>query len=259
MVAAYESGQSIYDIASNIGRVPQSVHRVLVRRGIQLRNKGGRPHRELTATQKRHAIQLYQDGRNVPAVAKEFNCGVHLVSDALRGAGIELRKIGQQPYRPSPAARERIVSLYKSGVRVSGIAATTKHGAETIARILRESGVEPESGPRTGPDSPGWKGGRVRTGGGYIGVYVDRDDPLRVMATRDGYVPEHRLVMARALGRPLEKHETVHHLNGIRDDNRLENLQLRSGRHGKGVSMRCLDCGSHNVEVTALGDPGDTY
>jgi HNH endonuclease len=65
---------------------------------------------------------------------------------------------------------------------------------------------------------------------------------------------EHRLVMQQALGRPLAKDETVHHINHDRLDNRVQNLQLRSGRHGVGAAWQCADCGSRNIVATTLLD-----
>ena len=57
---------------------------------------------------------------------------------------------------------------------------------------------------------------------GYITIF-DRTNP---MAKTNGYIYEHRLVMSNILGRPLTKDEIVHHKNGVRSDNRPENLEL---------------------------------
>lgn len=75
-------------------------------------------------------------------------------------------------------------------------------------------------------------GSKHDDGQGYIVV--------KVFDSKDGWVKEHRYVMEQYLGRPLTSTETVHHKNGDRTDNRLENLELWSTSHlpGQRVSDR---------------------
>ena len=76
-----------------------------------------------------------------------------------------------------------------------------------------------------------WRGG-VRIARGYRIIWLPEDDPLRPMANSVAYVGEHRLVMAKHLGRLLKWEDIVHHYNGNRLDNRIENLVLLNrGKH----------------------------
>lgn len=65
-------------------------------------------------------------------------------------------------------------------------------------------------------------GHKKKRSDGYIKVYC----PDHPMATKDGYVMEHILVMEKKIGRYITRDEVVHHKNKIRDDNRIENLEL---------------------------------
>jgi hypothetical protein len=81
---------------------------------------------------------------------------------------------------------------------------------------------------------------RAVVGARYVDVqsgYVKVFDPEHQHATPQGHVKEHIRVMTAALGRSLAEGETVHHRNGVRNDNRLENLQLRVGPHPRGITV----------------------
>ena len=101
--------------------------------------------------------------------------------------------------------------------------------------LRRELSSERMSG-LIGPSNRRWKGGRHITREGYVELRV----PGHHNATKNGNVREHRLVMERHLGRRLKAGETVHHKNGKRDDNRLDNLELWTHRHTPGQRVEDL-------------------
>jgi HNH endonuclease len=74
----------------------------------------------------------------------------------------------------------------------------------------------------------------VTTDDGYVLVYVHPEHRFSAMARAGSRVMEHRLVMAEHLDRPLASDEFVHHRNGMRDDNRIENLELWTRAHPDG-------------------------
>lgn len=81
-----------------------------------------------------------------------------------------------------------------------------------------------------------WKGGIIRRPNhGYVYVYQP-NHPHNV----GHYVKEHRLVMEKHLGKYLKPNEAVHHRNGIKDDNRIKNLEIVKYAHrGKVVCPFC--------------------
>jgi len=101
-------------------------------------------------------------------------------------------------------------------------------GGNLNNNTIRSCGcLRTEINKRRGPQCHNWKGGRTIDDNGYVRIYC-REHPN---VDSKGYVREHSLVMEKHLGRYLLSGETIHHKNGIRRDNRIENLELRLRNH----------------------------
>lgn len=101
-----------------------------------------------------------------------------------------------------------------------------KYPTSTLCRECRF-----EANRRGGPESPSWRGGEHVTTKGYVTV-LDLESGKRHL--------KHRLVMEEHLGRKLLADETVHHKNGKRSDNRIENLELWCSNHPPGQRVEDL-------------------
>jgi len=89
----------------------------------------------------------------------------------------------------------------------------------------------PNRTARKGEGNGNWKGGKTYHSKGYIYEYC----PDHYRADARGYVLQHILVMERKIGRLLWPWETVHHKNGVKDQNDEDNLELfwTTGEHSK--------------------------
>jgi len=104
----------------------------------------------------------------------------------------------------------------------------------TEGKVCKLCAVKKYGMNKPGKGSSAWNGGRALTSDGYVNIYLEPEDFFYSMANVKHYVREHRLVMARHIGRCLHEWEVVHHkgvhfpMDSIenKSDNSLENLQL---------------------------------
>lgn len=102
----------------------------------------------------------------------------------------------------------------------------------------------------TGEHSASWKGG-IKKSDGYVFVYAPNHP--RVQNSKRGrsrrYVAEHILVWERTHNKPLPTDWCIHHLNGIRHDNRIENLiALPLKKHSSWTLLKKLQARIHELE-----------
>ncbi len=214
--------------------------------------------RSFTDEQIAEMVRRYENGESGCRIAKDHNCDPTQIYKWLHRAGADVAKQGGRPREFTPDERKEILDRYDRGDARNAIARSLRADADTIDRVIEEGRGSVDRTPRLshkgqhGEKNPNWTGGRrVDKRHGYMDVWVPKGHWART--ARGSYAREHRVVMGEYLGRPLERLEHVHHINGDRLDNRIENLQLVR-KHGAGCSARCRACGSTDIEFTRLGD-----
>jgi hypothetical protein len=150
-----------------------------------------------------------------PKIAKEYNVAPSTIWNWLKKFNIKVRSRRENNLGNRYSLGCKRSLEYKEGVR--------------DRNIKRWKNVDYRKN-HSGQNASLWKGGRVMWCG-YVFIYNPKH-PHAVQGKR--YVAEHRLVMEKYLERYLKASEKVHHINGIRDDNRIENLALMKSKsvHG---------------------------
>jgi len=120
---------------------------------------------------------------------------------------------------------------YQEIADLSGLHRNTVYRLVKLHNLPKLPAHTPD-GKYTGAKNPGYRGGRHFLPNGYVMVLAPFDHPYR---PKTGYIPEHRLVMEKKIGRYLLPTEVVDHIDGLRLHNAPENLRLysKNGDHLK--------------------------
>lgn len=126
---------------------------------------------------------------------------------------------------PLSVKSDQVIAFYQSGKTLEESALYFSVTVKVISNILKRNGVPARKAAKrdqTGEKNLMWKGGKTKNKAGYI-LVRKTDHPN---ASKRGLVMEHRIVMEDHIKRILKPNEVVHHKNFIKDDNRIENLEL---------------------------------
>lgn len=247
-VQLYNETGSAYKVASKMGVSHKAVYRMLHEKGVDVPgwNDPKPNRRKFSGAAAEAVVSDYLDGMRLVDLMSKYGSSDSAIRECVRRSGVELRTVGGRRRATSESQEAEIVALLATGMTQASVATKVGRHTTVVSKIAARNGIA--SRHRATKDAHGsWKGGVVTDLNGYLLERMYPEDPYYSMAPKTQYVPQHRVVMARHLGRALTKYESVHHINGDRKGNRIENLQLRYGAHGKGKVLTCRCCGSHDI------------
>lgn len=248
----FNSGRSVQDLAERLGRNWKTVARVLYKNDIRPQKLWGKGLRKrkttlFTKEQDKEIADIYRATKlGLKKIAEKYNCCPDAIRNALIRENVKLNPKGNRYREFSIDEINKMINMYKTGNSQNAIAEEFSTHQSIISKMLRQNGIKPKHRIAKGSRHGMWKGGFINIEG-YKYIQMSPEHKFSSMQQRSGYVAEHRLIMAEHLERALKPSETVHHLNGDKLDNRIENLELRQGKHGTGQVMYCLDCGSERM------------
>jgi len=132
--------------------------------------------------------------------------------------------------------KDILVDLYENKtISARGIAEIYNTNHKNILRLLNKFSITRRKNVYSGKNHYNWKGGTRSHGKGYSMIYAP-DHPRANKRTK--VVMEHVLVMEQHIGRLLQHGEVVHHINEIKNDNRIENLVLLTDSEHKSLHAK---------------------
>lgn len=165
-------------------------------------------------------VALWEEHKSGAKIAAVLGWNQKRVWRVLHAQGVRPGKGKQPKYELDEATLRR--KYLDEQMSQSEIARELGCTVIVLQRLLAKHGLDSRGRGLPGDRNPAWDGGRRVDKDGYVLVHR----PDHPNARQNGYLLEHRLVMSEYLGRPLKRHEVVHHIDGDHQNNALDNLSL---------------------------------
>lgn len=181
-------------------------------------------------------IQLASPDISVAQLAAAVGCDRSVVYQCIQKYGLSLKQRKRPAQKDS--LKNEVLSKYQVGMTSAELALMIGCSAKYVQNVLNSHNVERlNRGARHGELNPAYKFGRIIDNDGYAHIPAPADHPY---ARKSGRIAEHRHIVEQHLGRYLEPHEVVDHIDGLHLHNDPSNL-------------RVFESNAHHLHATILG------